>query len=128
MKNPINLLATLVLFFFSTQTIHAQSQADTAKVKPKYEYAIMTFRGIRIEKIENTFYNIQMDIDYENGKNEIFFKLNGLKNVFPDLFTYHSQLFKAFDYLATMRYELVTSRGNWDTGNGVQYIFRRERK
>ena len=39
-------MPAMVLFFFSILTIHAQSQADTVKEKPKYEDAFLTIKGV----------------------------------------------------------------------------------
>ncbi len=121
MKNPTILLVTLGLFFFSICSAHAQSQADTAKVKPKYEYAILTFR------LRNAF-SSTLDINYENGKHEKFPKDNSSFPFTGGLYEHYDILFKAFEYLGEMRYELESSTGTFATWDGIQYIFRRERK
>ena len=128
MKNRTILLAILVLFFFSIHIIHAQPQADTARVKPKFEYAFMTILTFDTVELFSPYkYNVIIDMDYQNGRHEQFFKVAELE-VIPDLKTYYSYIFKGFSYMTAMGYQLVTSKGNLDSNIGAQYIFMRERK
>ena len=119
MKN--HTISTATVFFSFLQ--HLTSRL-TAKVKPKYEYA---FLKLSYEMDVSGDYHFIYAVDYADGKHE---KL--LDEKWPlfssKVYEYHSKLFKAFDYLGTMKYELVSSVGKWDISDGMQCIFRRERK
>ena len=125
MKNQVILFSAVILFFFSIPYVKAQTQVDTAKVKPKYEYAFLTYR---LQFDHKSTYMIILEIDYENGKYEKFYEEQLPDEDSGRLYEHYGKLFKAFDYLGTMRYELVSSGGKWDISDGMHYIFRRERK
>ena len=125
MKNPLKLFASLVIFFFSIQGIHAQSQADTAKVKPKYEYAILIFRNELVDRSWGTStHKYFLDIEYQDGKKE---NMMSKKTNADTMGNYDPEIFKAFDYLGAKHYELITSYVPLDRSS-VRYIFRREKK
>jgi len=106
-----------MILFLSSASLQAKNLKDSIKTRPKYEYAFLY--------LNTNIWVPDFKIIYENGQID---KLENQKLPKPssDLVENSDLLFKAFNYLSSSGYELVTALGS--EKNGWQYTFKREKK
>ena len=59
MKNCTTFISTIMIFLLSMGSDRGESKRDTLKIKPQYEYAILTFRSeLKTNEWPDMYFNI----------------------------------------------------------------------